>query len=182
MSRANGSGEDIQARLDNFLESAHRSVARLEELQRDIQHLATVPPPSAVTATVDESGRLIGLTINQAARAELPSGALDHDVNLALVAAHRERPVPHDGVPPEPSGFDLASVLEQVFSGQAGAAPAAPPAPPEPVWNDARTVGVVTVEGVTQSVVFAEGWTQRQSEASIAAEVVRTAALPHERA
>jgi hypothetical protein len=167
---------DIRERLEAFVAPAQQSVSRLEQLQRDIDALATVPPPSATTATVDDGGRLIALRIDPSARAELPDGALEHDLNLAIAAAHRDRPAAQ-AAPQAGSAIDLESLLEQLFNGDNATAAGTPPAPPERVWNDDRTVGVMCAEGVTQSVALAEGWARAQSEAAIEAEVLRTVDL-----
>ena len=171
-SPAGGPTPDVVAGLEAFSRRAEASLARLRDIQSQID--AIVPPqlPHAVHAEMDADGLLTELTIEQ----DLPADELEHEIGLAITDAARRRPTPdanqlQDRFRDQATAgtLDLGGILAQLFSGQQDLT-AAPPAH----RNARNTVEVSARAGVVLRIRCDHTWLSTTSRHMVAAEVLTT--------
>ncbi|UJP40354.1 hypothetical protein [Cellulomonas palmilytica] len=168
---AGGPTPDIVAGLEAFSRRAEASLARLRDLQSQID--AIVPPqlPHAVHAEMDADGLLVELTIQQ----DLPADELEHEIGLAITDATRRRPAPDVAktqatfrAAARGGDLDLGRILDQVLGGLD------PSTEPAAHRNARNTVEVSAQAGVVRRVRCDHTWLASTSRAGVAAEVLAT--------
>lgn len=162
---------DLFAGLEGFSRRAEASLARLRDLQSQID--ALVPPtlPTIVHAEMDADGLLTWLTIED----DVAPDELEHEIGLAIADAARRRPAPDQtqaGVGFRAAAaageFDLARILDQLFSGQDLTAGSASH------HNSRHTVAVTARAGVVRQVACDHSWLAATPRQAVAAEVLET--------
>lgn len=175
--KATGGGDDLMARLTAFQGRAQQAVVDLTAVQEQLTALMVVPEPTAVTATIDATGTLVDLAIDEHARLELTDEQLSDEIAIAVAMAARDRPTldARDLRAQGADGLDVAEMLDGLFSG------AVPPSPPEPMWNDDGTIAVTVVAGVVTDVRAQPRWLGKSIDAVAAREIVEAAAAAQRR-
>ncbi|WP_307211363.1 YbaB/EbfC family nucleoid-associated protein [Microbacterium testaceum] len=165
------------ARLTAFQGRAQQAVVDLTAVQEQLTALMVVPEPTAVTATIDATGTLVDLAIDEHARLELTDEQLSDEIAIAVAMAARDRPTldARDLRAQGADGLDVAEMLDGLFSG------AVPPSPPEPMWNYDRTIAVTVVAGVVTDVRAQPRWLGKSIDAVAAREIVEAAAAAQRR-
>lgn len=169
MTTNNASG-DILAQLKRFEIRAEQSIAKLEAMQGEIDELLDIPDPMAVTVRLDAEGRVIELAIDDEQAQRQSVETLEHDINLAFVAANKDRPQRDpEQVRAQASsqGMNLTELVESVFASESQGFGATP----SPIWNESRTVGVTLQGSTALRITCDHAWMRRSSTSVLAAGV-----------
>lgn len=168
---AGGPAPDIRAGLEGFTQRAEASIARLRDIQSQIDALVPPQQAHAVRAEMDGDGLLVELIIEQ----DLPAAELEHEIGLAIADAARRRPTPDPAqlqagfrAAARAGELDLGRILEQLFAGHD------PSTQPAAHRNAHNTVEVSAQSGFVRRIRCDHAWLTSTSREGVADEVRRT--------
>ncbi|GEL94083.1 hypothetical protein [Cellulomonas composti] len=161
------------AGLESFTQRTEASLARLRDIQTQIDALVAPPQPTAVHAEMDADGLVTELTIDR----DLPPDELEHEIALAISDATRRRPA----MDPEAlrtqaravraEGVSIEALLQRVLTGNGTFTGASSATEPEPHWNQRRTVAVTVQSGVVRGIRCDHRWLGSSMRDAVAREV-----------
>lgn len=161
------------AGIERFSRKAEASLARLRDIQAQLDVLVQPPQPTAVHAEMASDGSLTVLTIDR----DLPPADLEHEIGLAIADAARRRP-PADPAQVQAAyraaarsgDLDLTRLVEQLLAGTTDDLTVEP----APHWNAGHTVAVTAQAGLVRRVRCEHPWLASTLRDAVAREVLQT--------
>lgn len=162
---------DMLAELAALRDNANTRLERVKEREVALAAIIPVHENGAVSATFDEQGLLVSLTIDAQLRTGLDAAALQRDISIAI--ANADRPTSTPSLPAATDATATAGFITSILAGLTSGLNQ------EPVVysNDLATVTVTSMWGELFSVECAPSWLSASTDASISDEVVRVVNL-----
>ena len=173
MEQMDGAQPAALAGIERFNRKAEASLARLRDIQAQLDVLIQPAQSTAVHAEMGSDGSLTVLTIDR----DLPPADLEHEIGLAIADATRRRP-PADPADAQAAyreavksgDLDLTKLVEHIFARTTDSL-VVERAPHE---NAARTVAVAAQAGLVGRVRCKHPWLASTSRDAVAREVLQT--------